>query len=186
MGKYYKNNYGKIYSDLAGRLGVIAQQYDSLQIEDKYKYESTLYICILQTLLTQFNEIKNEIEEGKNNDFAIEKIWTEDWDYWKIDTTTLNSSKNNDLKIDYVLENLRHILSHPHPISQNIGYESTDENDKIAEYKFYRVHKGDVFSMEMPTLSLKILVERLSEYLSNVAKKSVEEEEPREQVKAEF
>jgi hypothetical protein len=183
MGKYYTNSYGKIYSDLAYRLGVIAEQYDSLQIEDKYKYESTLYICVLQTLLTQFNEIKNEVEK-RGADFNIEAIWNEDWSYWKIDTTTLSSSKDSPLNIKYVLENLRHILSHPNPIHNTCSYESNNENDKIIEYKFFRVNHGDAFSMEMPTSSLKSLVEKLSDYLSKVAGKSVEVQELKEKVKA--
>ncbi len=183
MGKYYKNTYGKIYSDLACRLSVIAQQYDSLQIEDKYKYESTLYICVLQTLLTQFNEIKNEVEKGGNDDFDIEKVWNEDWNSWKINTTTLSSSKGDSLNIKYVLENLRHILSHPHPTSKNCSYESINENDKITEYNFFRVNNGDAFSMEMPTSSLKSLVEKLSDYLSKVTGKVVETGEAREEVR---
>jgi len=110
---------------------------------------------------------------------SIEAIWNEDWNYWEIDTTTLSSSKGNPLNIRYVLENLRHILSHPHPISKNCSYESISENDKITGYKFFRVNKGDAFLMEMPTSSLKSLVEELSDYLSRVAGKAVKAGEAR-------
>lgn len=80
-----------------------------------------------------------------------------------------------------MLENLRHILSHPAPVSDGCKYESVSENGEIIKYKFFRKNRGDDFSMELQIQELKDLVAKLSEYLSNVAKEIVKETEANEQ-----
>lgn len=171
MAEYRRDSYGKIYSALAERLLTIVNQYDDLAIEDAYKYESTLYICVIQSLLTQFHEKRNWAEREGPTDFTKE-IWNEDWNFWGIRTEALSSSEKKPLTIKYVVENLRHILSHPHPESQTCSYESTHENGKVNKYRFTRKNREDTFIMEMRPLSLKALLEKLSNYLSEAVGES--------------
>ena len=61
--EYIHTNDCQIRSDIAFRLGVIIMQYEkSIKLNDIKNYNSTLYISVLQTLLTNCLEILREIK----------------------------------------------------------------------------------------------------------------------------
>ena len=100
----YEETYGKIYSDLARRLGIIAKQYDELKIDDEDKYESTLYICILQNLLTQFDEIRERTTRGGKETFHVEPVWEENIPFWGIELLDVKIPNKASIKIGFILE----------------------------------------------------------------------------------
>ena len=57
MAEYYLDEKGQIYGDLAFRLGNIIKQYDTyIENNDPLNFDSSLCICILQNLLTIYDE----------------------------------------------------------------------------------------------------------------------------------
>ena len=177
MSKYEVNLYGKIYSDFAYRLGVIAKQYDSLQIEDEYKYESALYICILQNLLTQFNEVKKWATGRGRGTFEVEPIWDEELPFWGIDSSDIRVCNEGNLKIGCILDKIRDILSHPLPVKNGNEYISDSDLGKIVSYSFIGRNRqtGEIeFQVTLSSQKVKNLVANLSSYLSGNAKKITE------------
>ena len=68
----------QIRSDIAFRLGKIILQYEeSIHVNDIMNYSSTLYISVLQTLLTNCLEILREIKfkNEKYEFFDIDQEW---------------------------------------------------------------------------------------------------------------
>ena len=180
MAKYFTNPYGKIYSDFAYRLGVVVQQYELLnldssncELDDTNKYESTLYICVLQSLLTQFAEVKKWAANKKSSkDFDLKPVWDEDISYWRIEVSSIKISEGEDLTIGYLLGQIRHVLSHPLPVSDGMEYDTENENGMIVKYNFRRRDHGNLtFSATFSSSALKELIAKLSEYLSGSTKK---------------
>jgi len=180
MSKYEVNDYGKIYSDFAYRLGIIARQYDELQIEDEYKYESTLYICILQNLLTQFWQVKDWAKHSRRKTpFDVEVVWDRELPFWGIYLSDVKVPKEENLNIGDILEEIRHILSHPLPVSSGLEYTSDSDLGKILLYNFIRKNQQqDIeFQVDLKSQQVKDLVAHLSDYLSNIAKEITERTE---------
>lgn len=172
MGKYSVNSYGKIYSDLAGRLWKITEHYDSLEIDNHLKYESTLYICILQNLLTQFNEIKNWKEGRGKETFDVKNIWENVLPFGGIKSKNVVLPKDDNLKIGFVLDKLRHILSHPFPYSSGLEYTSESIEGIISSYTFIETNTQtgeQVFLVILTPEELRGLLFELSSYLSKIA-----------------
>jgi hypothetical protein len=60
--EYYRTNDGQIQADMARRLGIILEQYHQ-QIKGSEKYEVTLTLSVLQTLLTNCIELLNHLKK---------------------------------------------------------------------------------------------------------------------------
>lgn len=76
--EYFRTKDGQIQADHARRLGIILKQYRE-QIISTEKYEVSLTLTILQSLLTNCVELLNRLKEGekKNNplcQFPIDSI----------------------------------------------------------------------------------------------------------------
>lgn len=181
MVEHIKNSYGKIYSDFAKKLGIISKQYALLKIENRdiqgtcleneNKYETTLNICILQNLLTQFNEVKKWKEGRGGNNFKVECIWENKLPFGGIKKEDVNLSNNNDPEVGIVLDKLRHILSHPFPNSSGLEYTSESEGGNISSYSFIETDttREKVFSVTLTPEQIRDLLLKLSEYLGTIA-----------------
>ena len=176
MGEHQKNSKNKIYSSFACRLGKIVKQYDELQLEESEKYETTLYICVLQNLLTQFHEV---VETGKNSEAKKATLNKNAWDeclpFWGIENRHLDKvSQGKNLKVKEVLSEIRHILSHPLSESDGLVYESISPAGKIDKYEFVRKNqqKHVIFCIALPIDNLRNLVIELSNYLSKELNKN--------------
>ena len=158
MASYFRDNKGKIYGDVANRLGKIMLQYkEKIDQNDKENFDSTLVICALQSLLAMYTEafsdtccdfLKETInlrgEHNKNfediesdNFFEFKKkfIITDDWE--KEEHGPRRSKKPKPFSISCHLFSLRNALSHPSIKEDATGYDAIpDENNRITEYIF--------------------------------------------------
>jgi hypothetical protein len=172
MGEIKKNSYGKIYSDLSARLWKITEHYDLLQIENEYKYESTLHICILQNLLTQFNEVMKWKNGRGGGDFKVEPVWENTLPFGGLNSENVRLPQVDNLKVGFVLEELRNILSHPFPLSSGLEYTSDSENGLITSYSFIGTNTQtnvQTFLVVLTPQEIRVLVFELSKYLSGIA-----------------
>jgi hypothetical protein len=154
MAKYQKNLNGKIYSDFAYRLGVIVQQYEGFEIKEEDKFESTLYVCALQSLSAQFCEFR-----GEKNTIASSEL-----PVWGLESAQISKfPKDREINLKNVLINIRDALCHPVADENYLLYDSTSENGKISEYEFVRSKN---FRITIPAKNIRTLVLELSQYLS--------------------
>ena len=121
----YKLIDGQIRSHFAHRVGKIVRQYsESPKLEDDEKYEATIYILALQSLLTQCQSLyKNMYADEKNwreNKFLSDKI-PEKPGHLGIckDDIKLNTFSNDDNDCISFINHIRNALSHPRDMNLN-------------------------------------------------------------------
>lgn len=137
----------QIYSDLALRLGKIVIQYENLKTTEK-KYTGSLYIAILQNLLTNMyqkisnKKIKKMFKEMFDAPLSDDTIWG-----ISIKNVKINST-DEQITLSKFIENVRDALSHPNAL--NIGSEFTptgyitiSDSSNIIE-KFYFISSPDL------------------------------------------
>lgn len=135
----------QIRSDIAFRLGVIIMQYEkSIELNDIKNYNSTLYISVLQTLLTNCLEILREIKfmNEKYDFFDIESQLIDENFYGIKNKSIISNSIYDKVTLHRVLISLRNALSHPTNINIKSEFPSTgyttvkDGSNIISEYIF--------------------------------------------------
>jgi hypothetical protein len=135
----------QIRSDIAFRLGVIIMQYEkSIELNDIKNYNSTLYISVLQTLLTNCLEILREIKfmNEKYDFFDVENQLIDDNFYGIKNKSIISNSIYDKVTLHRVLISLRNALSHPTNINIKSEFPSTgyttikDGSNIISEYIF--------------------------------------------------
>lgn len=111
--EYFRTEDGQIQADYARRLGIILKQYHE-QIIATEKYEVSLSLSILQSLLTNCIELLNNLKSSdkKKNPFYEYPI---DSAVWGFDD---NSIKHNtffqpELTAEKIVRHIRNALSHP-------------------------------------------------------------------------
>ncbi len=154
MGKYKPNSYGKIYSDFARRLGKIVLQYEELivkrnndfEIKEEEEFESTLYVCALQSLSAQFCEFKGEKNTVAGSELPI----------WGLEAAQISEfPKDKELNLRHVLVNIRDALCHPLSDENYLLYDSSSKDEKISEYQFVRSKN---FRITIPVENIRTLV----------------------------
>lgn len=142
MAEYFLEPNGQMHADLAFRLGKIIVQYDSIDKGELFNFDSSLCLCILQNLLTIYDE------KDKNGGFPL----TREYEYYdkncnikvknyfdiSIDMVELDNS-NSITTVGDFLKSLRNTMSHPTAINlkskyPSTGYYSNSENKKINSY----------------------------------------------------
>ena len=148
MAEYYLDEKGQIYGDLAFRLGNIIKQYDThIDKNDSLNFDSSLCICVLQNLLTIYDE-----EFPKWNGYPMSR-----GDIYYNPEARLSSSNYFNLEKKLIIKNtfgfmddtvgaffkhLRNSLSHPTRIAreqaeQSTGYYSiSDSSQRLIGYVF--------------------------------------------------
>lgn len=143
--EYIHTNDCQIRSDIAFRLGVIIMQYEkSIKLNDIKNYNSTLYISVLQTLLTNCLEILREIKfiNEKYDFFDIESQLIDENFYGIKNKSIISNSIYDKVTLHRVLISLRNALSHPTNINIKSEFPSTgyttvkDGSNIISEYIF--------------------------------------------------
>ena len=123
--EYFRTEDGQIKADFARRLGVILKQYHE-QIISIEKYEVSLTLSILQSLLTNCVELLNGMKNSdkKNNPFYQFPI---DSQVWGFDDKSIkyNSFLQNQLTIEKILRHIRNALCHPTCININSYHKTT-------------------------------------------------------------
>ncbi|MDP3667804.1 MAG: hypothetical protein Q8R50_14065 [Sediminibacterium sp.] len=123
--EYFRTDDGQIQADYARRLGIILKQYHE-QIIATEKYEVSLSLSILQSLLTNCIELLNNLKSGdkKKNPFHEYPI---DSAVWGFDD---NSIKHNtffqpELTAEKIVRHIRNALSHPTKIDIKSLHKTT-------------------------------------------------------------
>lgn len=150
MAEYFLEPNGQIHADLAYRLGKIIEQYDSIKKIDLFNFDSSLCLCILQNLLTIYDE-KNKFGGyplTREKSFYNKNCLIRDENYFDISTDKIEVDNSNSIKtVGDFLKTLRNSMSHPTAINQmsdflSTGYFSNSVNKKINSYTF--VNSPDV------------------------------------------
>lgn len=156
MGEYIRDNEEhQIYRDFANRLGKLAAQYQVLNrnLNNHENYGATLTISLLHPLLTIYTEIRNRNHRLQFDEFDrplrdIPDSYGIRLSMVKTFTCCDEFARKEDMTFDFVLESIRHALSHPCPIldeqHQRTGYETVVGQSGLIE-KFRFVRSSDVF-----------------------------------------
>jgi hypothetical protein len=156
MGYYSRDKDDQIYASLAYRLGKIATQYDKYVVEKKY--EATLYISILQSLLTISNEYIRKmmgalkgIEKSKANAIFREEFESSQ-DFgsseWGIASGCwVENTFKEKIHLQNFITRMRNAISHPNIIDitspyPSSGFTTIDDDDTIIK-KFCFVNSPD-------------------------------------------
>lgn len=140
--EYHKTEDGQIQADIARRLGIVLKQYYNLvNIEDRY--EVTLSLSILQTLLTNCIELMNSLDKRDKKDNPLFKTPI-DSKLWGIleGNILVNTFHTNQINVDFVIRHIRNALSHPTKINleiqlQTTGYSTMQTGSNIIENIYF-------------------------------------------------
>ncbi|MBN2863715.1 MAG: hypothetical protein JXN62_11160 [Bacteroidales bacterium] len=138
--EYFRNPENQIYADLAYRLGRIVNQYEK-SVPDNEKFEATLYIAILQNLITNSNEYVRQMTKStrRNSIFkqkVTESIWGIDEKCW------VKNTFNEELTLQNFITRIRNSVSHPTNIEIKSDFSSTgfttinDDSGIIQKFRF--------------------------------------------------
>lgn len=111
--QYFRTDDGQIQADLARRLGIVLKQYH-LQIISSEKYEVSLSLSILQTLLTNCVELLNNLKtrDEQSNPLYQYPIDPIKWGFNE-NNIIVNTFNQMQLTAEKVIRHIRNALSHP-------------------------------------------------------------------------
>ena len=136
--EYHRTEKGQIYADIAYRLGRIVCQYEKLSI-DEDKFEATLYIAVLQNLLTNCCEHFKQM--AGQSAFFKENIESVGWGLRK--RCWVENKYKEDMILENFIKRLRNAISHPTELYIDRDYPSTgyttikDNSGLIKKYRFF-------------------------------------------------
>ena len=159
MGYYTKDENDQIYADIAFRLGKIVIQYEQFDIEEKY--EATLYVAVLQSLLTI------NYEYGKSKYFEkmitamdgqpkyFKKSFESSQDFESVEWGLgkgcwVENTFKETINLKNFIHKMRNSVSHPTKIDYYSSYPSTGytaldlDDDKTIIKKYGFVNSPDV------------------------------------------
>lgn len=140
MGEFERSPDGLIQADFALHAGTLLTQYGSLTSSQppKDRYEATLTLCVLQSLLTNCTELLG-VMKPKQKQLFHEAI-TEVHHPWGLMSSLITQTFPGDVTLEKVLTHLRNAVSHPtvregrHP---STGYTtSNDASGIISAFRF--------------------------------------------------
>lgn len=150
--EYSQTPDGQIQSDLAGRLGQLLLQYESLRINlpIEKQFEATLTLSLLQTILTQCQELLRKKRDPAKAPRGLEElVWLADRELEArpsllgLDSSCVNEvwPSSKPLKYRDIIECLRNALSHPLPQTSEglprTGYTALSANNgAVQSFKF--------------------------------------------------
>ena len=121
--EYFRDPKNQIYADIAYRLGIILAQYKKLTTSEE-KFESTLYLSVLQTLMTNCNEhIRNMPKGDRHKSIFYKNIGASNWGLE--DSCWIKNTFNEKSSLQNFIARLRNSLSHPTQIDLLSNYPST-------------------------------------------------------------
>jgi hypothetical protein len=144
---YKKCDYGispcprnQIYADLAYRLGRIVVQYEKIVVGEE-KFEATLYLAVLQNLMTNCNEYVRHMTSSERRDSDFKKdIELVGWGLAK--KCWIKNTFNEEQNLQNFITRMRNSVSHPTEIDYESVYPSTgyttilDDSNIIKKFRF--------------------------------------------------
>lgn len=138
--EYFRDPKNQIYADIAFRLGKIVTQYEKMSVDEE-KFEATLYLTVLQNLMTNSNEYVRQMTRSVRrnsifNEDISNSIWGIDNKCWIKHTFNENPTLQN------FITRIRNSVSHPTNIDIESDYPSTgfttikDNSGLIQKFRF--------------------------------------------------
>jgi hypothetical protein len=138
--EYFRDPKNQIYADLAFRMGKILVQYERISAVEE-KFEATLYIAVLQNLMTNCNEYIKQMTRSVRNDSIFKKdIEHVNWGLKK--NCWGKNTFNEELNLQNFIARMRNSISHPTAIDVESAYPSTgfttlsDDSGIIKKFRF--------------------------------------------------
>lgn len=138
--EFFRDPKNQIYADLAFRLGKIVIQYEKMNPAEE-KYEATLYIAVLQNLLTNSTEYVRQMTRADRKDSVFNKEIEHTG--WGLDKCNwIKNTFNEPQNLQNFIARLRNAVSHPTNIDIKSDYPSTgfttltDETGVINKFRF--------------------------------------------------
>lgn len=138
--EYFRDPKNQIYADIAFRLGRIVTQYEKMTTDEE-KFEATLYLTVLQNLMTNCNEHVRQMTRGTRRNSIFNRIISKS--IWGISEENLIE---NTFSEKHTLQNfitrMRNSVSHPTKIDIDSKYPSTgfttikDNSGFIQKFRF--------------------------------------------------
>ncbi len=152
--EYFREPGNRIQADFALHAGTLLAQYCSLTatLRPQEKYEATLTVCVLQSLLTNCTELLGAMRRSQKT-FFNEVITDVPHPWGLMGSSITQNSFPGDVTLERVLEHVRNALSHP-TVSEgtqpfSTGYTtSNDASGLVSAFRFTDspwVSKGDIF-----------------------------------------
>lgn len=137
--EYFRDPKNQIYADLSFRLGRIVTQYEKFVRSEKF--EATLYLAVLQNIMTNSNEHVRQMTKGVRrksifNQNISQPIWGIDEKCWMKNTFTEKHTLQN------FITRVRNSVSHPTTIDIKSEFPSTgfttikDDSGIIKKFRF--------------------------------------------------
>lgn len=169
--EYYRDPRNQIYADIAYRLGRILTQYERTNVKEE-KFESTLCIAVLHSLITNCRELINQMDKKKLfpplfNTNLENSIWGVNLSCW------VENTFNKEFTLRNFIYTLRNSVSHPTRIDADTEFPSTGYTTKdvgsgtIQKYIF--INSPDTLNNKLKELS-----KNEAEYIINILKGDIE------------
>lgn len=143
--EYFRDPKNQIYADIAFRLGRIVTQYEKMNAEGE-KFEATLYLAVLQNLMTNSNEYVRQMTRSARRNSIFNKNISES--IWGIDDRCwIENTFQEKLTLQNFITRIRNSVSHPTNIkiissSPSTGF-TTIKNDSGIIDKFRFINSPD-------------------------------------------
>lgn len=142
--EYFRDPKNQIYADLAYRLGRIVTQYEKSEIVEE-KFEATLYIAVLQNLITNSNEYVRQMTRSQRKESPFKQLIEDQLikDDWGISKNCwVKHTFNEEPTLGNFITRIRNSVSHPTNIDIEGDFPSTgfttlnDASGKIKTFRF--------------------------------------------------
>lgn len=122
--EYFRTEDGQIQADLARRLGIVLKQYHQINVIEKY--EVSLCLSILQSLLTNCVELLNGLKSSdtRNNPLCKYPIDSLEWGF-DMENIKFNSFYQPNITVEKVIRHIRNALSHPTKLDLTLPKKTT-------------------------------------------------------------
>lgn len=141
--EYFRDIDGQIQADIAYRLGRIILQYESLSLNPKQRFESTLYLAVLQNMLTNCIELLNSLSSRERKENFIFNGSIENENIFNLrPNQIIQNTFVEEMSCEKIIRHIRNALSHPTQLDINselcsTGYNTiANERNVISEYCF--------------------------------------------------
>ena len=176
--EYFRDPKNQIYADLAYRLGRIVTQYEKSRIDEE-KFEATLYIAVLQNLMTNSNEHVRQMTRSARKNSLFNQLIKDD--IWGIsENCWVRNTFNENRTLENFITRIRNSVSHPTNIDIKSDFPSTgfttlnDDSGKITTFRF--INSPDTRNNKMKELSINEVLYTI--YLRNSNNQQIHEEFP--------
>ncbi|MGI6322149.1 MAG: HEPN family nuclease [Bacteroidales bacterium] len=176
--EYFRDPKNQIYADLAYRLGRIVTQYEKSVIGEE-KFEATLYIAVLQNLITNCNEYVRQMTRSTRKNSIFNQLIKSD--IWGINENCwVRNTFNEKRTLENFIKRIRNSVNHPTNIDIKSDFPSTgfttlnDDSGKIKTFRF--INSPDTINNRMKKLSINEVLNTI--YLRNTNNQQIHEEFP--------